>query len=131
MEQTVAQLILETLAAWGVKNIYGVSGDAILPFMDALRKQEKIKFYSTANEQGAAFMACGEARITGRPGVCLATEGPGALNLVNGVADAFRDGVPMLVITGFRQLLIKFITSPIFPEIPGGSARSRTGIVVL
>jgi len=100
LEQTVAQLILETLAAWGVKNIYGVSGDAILPFMDALRKQEKIKFYSTANEQGAAFMACGEARITGRPGVCLATEGPGALNLVNGVADAFRDGVPMLVITG-------------------------------
>ncbi|WP_165791989.1 thiamine pyrophosphate-binding protein [Desulfocucumis palustris] len=100
MEQTVAQLILNALAAWGVKNIYGVSGDAILPFMDALGKQEKIKFYSTANEQGAAFMACGEARVTGMPGVCLATEGPGALNLVNGVADACRDDVPMLVITG-------------------------------
>jgi len=98
--QTVAQLLLKLLAQWGVKNIYGVSGDAILPFMDALGKQEEIKFISTANEQGASFMACGEARVTGRPGVCLATEGPGAINLLNGVADAYRDGVPMLIITG-------------------------------
>ncbi|WP_066633755.1 thiamine pyrophosphate-binding protein [Desulfolucanica intricata] len=100
MSQTVAQVILKALAAWGVKNIYGVSGDAVLPLMDALGKQEEIKFYSTASEQGASFMACGEARVTGKPGVCLSTEGPGALNLVNGVADAYRDGIPMLVITG-------------------------------
>lgn len=100
MDQTVAQVILKALAAWGVKNIYGVSGDAILPFMDALGKQGEIKFYSTATEQGASFMACGGARVTGKPGVCLATEGPGALNLANGVADAYRDGVPMLIITG-------------------------------
>lgn len=100
MGETVATLILKALSNWGVKSIYGVSGDAILPFMHALNHQNRIKFYSTAHEQGAAFMACGEARVTGRPGVCLATEGPGALNLVNGVADAYRDGVPMLVITG-------------------------------
>ncbi len=100
MGQTVAQLFLKLLAQWGVKNIYGVSGNAILPIMDALGKQEEIKFISTANEQGASFMACGEARVTGRPGVCLATEGPGAINLLNGVADAYRDGVPMLIITG-------------------------------
>jgi pyruvate dehydrogenase (quinone)/pyruvate oxidase len=100
LSQTIAQLFLKLLAQWGVKNIYGVSGDAILPFMDAIGKQEEIKFISTANEQGASFMACGEARVTGNPGVCLATEGPGAINLLNGVADAYRDGVPMLIITG-------------------------------
>lgn len=100
MEQTIAEIILKALARWGVKNIYGVSGDAILPFMDALGKQNEISFYSTANEAGAAFMACGEARVTGKPGVCLAAEGPGALNLLNGVADAYRDGIPMLLITG-------------------------------
>lgn len=100
MRETVAQVIIKALHAWGIKNIFGVSGNGILPLMDALGKQEHIKFYSTVSEQGAAFMANGEARVTGKPGVCLATEGPGALNLVNGVADAFRDRVPMLVITG-------------------------------
>lgn len=100
MSDTVAQVIIKALHSWGVKSIYGVSGNAILPFLDELGKQDKIRFYSTVCEQGAAFMACGEARVTGKPGVCLATEGPGALNLVNGVADAYRDGVPMLVITG-------------------------------
>lgn len=100
MAQTIAEMILKALAGWGVKNIYGVSGDAILPLMDALGKQNEIRFYSAANEVGAAFMACGEARVTGKPGVCLATEGPGALNLLNGVADAYSDGIPMLLITG-------------------------------
>lgn len=100
MEETIAEVILKALAGWGVKNIYGVSGDAILTFMDALGKQNEINFYSTANEAGAAFMACGEARVTGKPGVCLATEGPGAVNLLNGLADAYRDNIPMLIITG-------------------------------
>lgn len=100
MGETIAEVILKALAGWGVKNIYGVSGDAILPFMDALGKQNEINFYSTASEAGAAFMACGEARVTGKPGVCLATEGPGAVNLLNGLADAYRDSIPMLIITG-------------------------------
>ncbi len=98
--KNVAEVILEALVAWGVQNIYGVTGDAVLSLVDALGKQDKIKYFSTATEQGAAFMANGEARVTGKPGVCLATEGPGALNLVNGVADAYRDGIPLLVITG-------------------------------
>jgi len=100
LSETVAQIMVKALHHWGINNIYGVSGNAILPLMDALGKQDIIKFYSTAAEQGASFMACGEARVTGRPGVCLATEGPGALNLLNGVADAYRDGVPLLIITG-------------------------------
>lgn len=97
---TIAQIILKALGTWGIKNIYGVSGNAILPFIDTLGRQQEIKFYSTANEQEAAFMACGEARVTGKPSVCIATEGPGTLNLVNGVADAYHDNIPMLIITG-------------------------------
>lgn len=100
MQATVAQTILKALSAWGVQNIFGVSGNAILPLLDALGKQDQIKFYGTISEQGAAFAAGGEARVTGKIGVCLATEGPGALNLANGVADAFRDEVPLLVLTG-------------------------------
>lgn len=100
MKNTVAQVIVDALHSWGVKNIYGVSGDALLPFMDILGKQNKIRYFSSVTEQGAAFMACGEARVTGKPGVCLATEGPGAISLLNGVADAYCDGVPVLVITG-------------------------------
>ncbi|MTV47842.1 hypothetical protein GJ688_02435 [Heliobacillus mobilis] len=98
--ETVAQLILKVLLSLGTKRIYGVSGDAILPLMDAFSKQDAIRFISTAHETGAAFMACGEARVTGVPSVCVATEGPGALNFVNGVADAYRDGIPLLVLTG-------------------------------
>lgn len=100
MGETVAQVIIKALYSWDIKNIFGVSGNAVLPLMDALGKQNMIQFYSTAAEQGAAFMAGGEARATEKPGVCLATEGPGALNLINGIADAYRDGIPMLVITG-------------------------------
>lgn len=103
--KTVADVMLEALAYWGVQNIYGMVGDAILPLMKAMEKQDRIHFYSVAHEQGAAFMANGEARVTGRPGVCLATEGPGALNLLNGVADACRDGIPMLVLTGQVELM--------------------------
>ncbi|MBC9783462.1 thiamine pyrophosphate-binding protein [Heliobacterium chlorum] len=98
--ETVAQLILKVLSSLGTKRIYGLPGDAILPLMDAISKQDAIRFIGTAHEMGAAFMACGEARVTGLPAVCIATEGPGALNLVNGVADAYRDGIPLLVLTG-------------------------------
>ncbi|MHB8986098.1 MAG: thiamine pyrophosphate-binding protein [Eubacteriales bacterium] len=100
MMYRVADLILDTLAGWGVKNIYGVAGDAVLPMMDALGRQDRIKFYSAATEHGAAFMASGESLVTGLPGVCLAAEGPGALNLLNGLAGAYRDGVPLLALTG-------------------------------
>lgn len=103
MQPNVARVMVEALSAWGVQNIFGVTGNAVLPLLDALGKQDQIKYYGTVSEQGAAFMAAGEARITGKPGVCLATEGPGALNLANGVADAYRDGVPLLVITGQVQ----------------------------
>ncbi len=100
MPKTVADLILEQLAAYGVKHIYGVIGDAIFPLGDALSRQEKISFVPCSIETSAAFMAGNAAKLTGRLGVCTGTSGPGAANLINGVADAFLDNAPLLCITG-------------------------------
>ncbi|NLJ76734.1 MAG: thiamine pyrophosphate-binding protein [Peptococcaceae bacterium] len=96
----VADFILAQLAEWGVERIYGVLGDAIFPLMDAFNRQSKIEFISTTNEAAAAFMASYEARLTGRLTVCTATSGPGTVNLLNGLADAYLDGSPVLAITG-------------------------------
>ncbi|MGE5578201.1 MAG: thiamine pyrophosphate-binding protein [Syntrophothermus sp.] len=100
MPGNVADTILAILADRGVKSIYGVSGDAIFPLLDALSRQDRIKYYGTAFEAGAAFMASYEAKLTGKPGVCVATSGPGVANLINGLADAYFDRAPVLAITG-------------------------------
>jgi pyruvate dehydrogenase (quinone)/pyruvate oxidase len=83
-----------------VERIYGVLGDAIFPLMDAMARQDKIEFIAASNEAGAAFMATYEARLTGRLTVCTASAGPGAVSLLNGLADAYLDGSPVLAITG-------------------------------
>ena len=96
----IADFILAQLAEWGVKRIYGVLGDAIFPLLDAFTRQDKIEFIAATNETAAAFMASYEAKLTGRLTVCTATAGPGAINLLNGLADAYLDGSPVLAITG-------------------------------
>jgi len=96
----VAQYMTEQLQAWGVRRIYGVAGDAILPWMDVLGKQQEVRFIQCRHESAAAMMASAEAKLTGRPGVCVATSGPGMLNLLNGLADAHTDRVPVVAITG-------------------------------
>ncbi len=96
----VAELIMNQLAEWGVKRIYGVTGDAIFPLMEALGKQKEIEFILTSHESAAGFMASAEAKLTGRPGVCIATSGPGLANLLNGLGDAAIDRVPVLAISG-------------------------------
>ncbi|MFZ5823281.1 MAG: thiamine pyrophosphate-binding protein [Bacillota bacterium] len=96
----VAQYVIEQLATWGVRHIYGVIGDAILPFMDALSRQQKLRFVPVCHESAAGFAASAEAKLTGRPAVCLGTSGPGLGNLINGVADGYADRVPLLVLTG-------------------------------
>lgn len=100
VEKRVSDLIVEQLSMWGVKSVYGVIGDAIFPLTDALAKQEAIKFYTTRHESTAAFMASAEAKLTGQLAVCIATSGPGLANLINGLADAYSDRAPVLVITG-------------------------------
>lgn len=97
---TVAQFIVEQLKEWGVKRIYGVVGDTILYLLDELSKQTSITYVPCAHEEGAALMASAEAKLTGRVSVCIATSGPGFINLLNGIADASTDRAPVLVITG-------------------------------
>ncbi|MGN7478589.1 thiamine pyrophosphate-binding protein [Solibacillus silvestris] len=99
-ERTVAELMLDQLYLFGVRRIYGVVGDATFGLIDALAKQDKIKYIAVKHESTAAFMASAEAKLTGGLGVCTATMGPGAANLLNGLGDAHADRAPVLAITG-------------------------------
>lgn len=97
---TVADTIVQQLAAWGVRRIYGVAGDTFLDFLDAIDRSQVISFVAVKHESTAAFMASAEAKLTGGLGVCLATSGPGMANLLNGLGDAYQDKAPVLAITG-------------------------------
>ena len=94
-----ADLLVATLEANGVEIVFGYPGGAIMPVYDAL-VDSGLRHILTRHEQAAALAADGYARATGRVGVCMATSGPGATNLVTGIANAFMDSVPLLVITG-------------------------------
>jgi len=98
-KMTAAQLFVKCLENEGVEYIFGVPGEENIDVMDALL-DSPIKFVTTRHEQGAAFMADVYGRLTGRPGVCLATLGPGATNLITGVADANMDRAPVIAIAG-------------------------------
>ena len=94
-----AQLLVKCLEEEGVEYIFGIPGEENLEIINAL-EDSPIKFITVRHEQGAAFMADVYGRLTGKAGVCLATLGPGATNLVTGVADADQDGAPLIAITG-------------------------------
>jgi pyruvate oxidase len=96
----VATYTLHQLAAWGVRHVYGVIGDAILPLLDALARQDQLRFVPVRQEAAAGFMASAEAKLTGRLAVCIGTSGPGLANLINGLGDAYADRVPVLALTG-------------------------------
>ena len=100
MKITTAGLLLQYLEGEGVKYIFGVPGTSLVPLYAAMNKQDAIKPILTKHEEGAAFMADGYARVSGGIGVCYATSGPGATNLITGVANAYMDNTPLLVITG-------------------------------
>jgi acetolactate synthase-1/2/3 large subunit len=109
-----ADLIVRALEAQGVTTVFGYPGGAIMPTYDALAGSS-LKHILCRHEQGAAFAAAGWARMTGRAGVCLATSGPGATNLVTGIADAFMDSVPLVAITG--QVAQQVMGTDAFQEI--------------
>ena len=124
MKLTGAEVMVKCLQAEGVSTIFGYPGGAILPFYDALRDETSIRHILTAHEQGAAHAADGYARASGTVGVCCATSGPGATNLVTGLANAFLDSIPVVAITGqvkrstighdaFQEVDICGITMPI------------------
>jgi pyruvate dehydrogenase (quinone) len=97
----VADFLVERLRTWGVNRIYGYPGDGINGVLAALdRAQDSIRFVQTRHEEMAAFMACGHAKYTGEVGVCLATSGPGAIHLLNGLYDAKADRQPVVAIVG-------------------------------
>lgn len=95
-----AQLILQCLKEQGVDTVFGYPGGAVIPLYDALYDEKEIVHIITAHEQGASHAADGYARATGKVGVVFATSGPGATNTVTGIATAFSDSIPMVVITG-------------------------------
>jgi pyruvate dehydrogenase (quinone)/pyruvate oxidase len=96
-----ADIIAEALIDWNVNVIFGLPGDGINGFIEALRqRQNKIKFVLVRHEESAAFMACAYAKYTGKLGACVATSGPGAIHLLNGLYDAKADNTPVIAITG-------------------------------
>ena len=100
-KRTTSDVLVDRLLDWGVSVVFGLPGDGINGIMEALRqRRERIRFVQVRHEEAAAFMACGYAKFTGRLGVCLATSGPGAIHLLNGLYDAKLDGAPVLAITG-------------------------------
>jgi acetolactate synthase-1/2/3 large subunit len=122
-QPTGAQLVISTLKALGVDTLFGYPGGAIMPIYDALAGSG-LQHILVRHEQGAAFAADAWARATGRVGVCMATSGPGATNLITGIANAYMDSVPMVCITGqvashlmgtdgFQEVDILGITLPI------------------
>ena len=120
-----SQILIEVLIEQGVDTIFGYPGGAVLNIYDALYlNSDRIRHVLTAHEQGASHAADGYARATGKTGVVLATSGPGATNLVTGIATAYMDSVPMVAITGnvgtsligkdsFQEVYIAGITMPI------------------
>jgi acetolactate synthase-1/2/3 large subunit len=121
---TGAKILLESLRREGVKHMFGYPGGVVIPIFHEFRNYPSIKFYLVRHEQAAAHAADGYARATGKVGVCLATSGPGATNLVTGIATAYMDSVPMVAITGqvrtqllgtdaFQEADITGITRPI------------------
>ena len=108
-----AQILVETLKKEGVEYIFGIPGGVLLPIFDAFY-DSSIKFILTRHEQGAAHAADGYARATGKVGVCIATSGPGATNLITGIATASMDSIPMVIFTG--QVKRKLIGNDAFQE---------------
>ena len=105
MELTGADIFVRCLADEGVEYVFGYPGGAALHIYDALYRQDKVKHILVRHEQGAAHAADGYARATGRPGVVLVTSGPGVTNTVTGIATAYMDSIPLVIISG--SLLIE------------------------
>src|SRR5580704_1174276 len=100
MSQTVGELLVATLAQIGVTQVFGIVGDALNPFTDAIRREKRLSWLGVRHEEGAALAATGQAKLTGRLGVCAGTTGPGATHLIAGLYEASHDHAPVLAIAG-------------------------------
>lgn len=115
MQLTGAEIVIECLKEQGVDTVFGYPGGTILNVYDALYKHSEIKHVLTSHEQGASHAADGYARATGKVGVCMATSGPGATNLVTGIATAYMDSVPMVAITA--NVVLPWLGKDTFQEV--------------
>ena len=113
MRLSGAQILIETLKRQGVEVMFGYPGGQVLPLFDKIYDSD-IRFILTRHEQAAAHAADGYARATGKPGVCIATSGPGATNLTTGIATAYMDSIPVVAITG--QVKTSVIGNDAFQE---------------
>ncbi|MCR4729108.1 MAG: biosynthetic-type acetolactate synthase large subunit [Lachnospiraceae bacterium] len=115
MQLSGAEIVIECLKEQGVDTVFGYPGGTILNIYDALYSHSEIKHILTSHEQGAAHAADGYARSTGKVGVCMATSGPGATNLVTGIATAYMDSVPMVAITA--NVVLPWLGKDTFQEV--------------
>jgi len=113
-KRTGAEIVIEALIREGVDTVFGYPGGAVIPIYDALYDAPQIRHFTTRHEQAAAHAADGYARATGRVGVCIATSGPGATNLVTGLATAYMDSIPVVAFTG--QVPTSMIGNDAFQE---------------
>jgi len=102
-QATVGDFLLERLQQWGVRRVYGYPGDGINGILAAFARQDRIEFVQARHEEMSAFMACGHAKFTDEVGVCMATSGPGAIHLLNGLYDAKLDHQPVVAIVGQQK----------------------------
>ncbi|MBB5254977.1 thiamine pyrophosphate-binding protein [Sulfurisphaera ohwakuensis] len=100
MAKNVAEIIVDTLVRAGVKRIYGIPGDSIDPLVDAIRKNKEIEYIQVRHEEGAAFAASVESKLTGNVTACMGTSGPGSIHLLNGLYDTKMDHAPVVALTG-------------------------------
>src|SRR5699024_861254 len=124
MKLSGADILIQCLKEQGTDTVFGYPGGCVLDIYDAIYRDGTLKHILTAHEQGAAHAADGYARATGKTGVCIATSGPGATNLVTGIATAYMDSIPLVAITGnvtvanlgrdsFQEVDIAGITMPV------------------
>ena len=114
MELSGAEIVIESLKKEKVDLVFGYPGGVVIPTYDVIERTTGIKHILVRHEQGATHMADGDARATGKPGVVLVSSGPGATNTVTGIATAFMDSIPMIVITG--QVPVHLIGNDAFQE---------------
>src|SRR5579883_263902 len=98
--RTVADAIVAQLGLWGVQYVFGVQGRSILDVLEAMNRQDTVRYLETRDEEAAALMASAQAKLTGRLSACIGTTGPGVTNLLTGLYDAESDGAPVLAICG-------------------------------
>ncbi len=140
MQLSGADIVVEYLKAEGVTHVFGVVGSSILDLMDAIARSPEIRYIQSQHEQAAAYMADGYARVTGQPGVCVATVGPGATNLIGGVAQSAPDRRRRAPQRGVRQHAAEAAhslrgplhrgpdcTCPTWPRWPGRSGPTGSG----